>query len=135
MIDKLCYNIEISCSIVIWKKLLNTAKTWRFRGKSSLFLRKMSFFQSYFLVFQGLYIRFFRGISSSSRMSSKEQMIIKQGFLNLRKIYLGNLVMDHKQRSYFETFQKYFHNKYFFLNKIPKIRHESLPTRLINEVF
>jgi len=45
------------------------------------------------------------------------------------------MVMDPKQRSYFEAFQKYIQNKFFFMNKMPEMKHEFSLSRLINEVF
>ena len=47
---------------------------------------------------------------------------------------IGNMVMEPKQRAYFEAFKKHIHNKYFFKEKIPEMKHEYSLIRFITEV-
>ena len=44
------------------------------------------------------------------------------------------MVMEPKQRAYFEAFKKHIHNKYFFKEKIPEMKHEYSLIRFITEV-
>ena len=141
VIDIWFLRIERWCSIIIWRRLWKIGKICKSRRKTSRFIRKASFFLSNMKYFKGLFIRLLLGDFQqvAECLQRNRWFWNKVSFWNkYRRILiweLGNMVMDPKQRSYFEAFQKYIQNKFFFMNKMPEMKHEFSLSRLINEVF